>query len=136
MFCAYNTVVIDRSRNADVSSLFILAFSFVASSTPLRFSSFIEKSLLLIHKKGVGACFSAYPGTTGLRIASPHRIDNAVSPRQHGLYIIMYIETHHVTLRLSSVCCGFGICEVRCSQRQTFENVFLIYMTARFTPKG
>ena len=41
-------------------------------------------------------------------------------------YIIWYIEMHHVTLRLSSVCCGFGICEVRCSQRQTFENVFLI----------
>ena len=40
----------------------------------------------MIHKKGVGVCFSAHPGTTGLRIASPHRIDNAVSPRQHGLY--------------------------------------------------
>ena len=51
--------------------------------------------------------FSAYPGTTGLRIASPHRIDNAVSPRQYELYInVRYIETHHVDASLSSVCCG------------------------------
>ena len=41
-----------------------------------------------IHKKGVGACSSVHPGTLGLRIASPHRIDNAVSPRQHELYNI------------------------------------------------
>lgn len=28
-------------------------------------------------KKGVGVCSSAHPGALGLRIASPHRIDNA-----------------------------------------------------------
>ena len=40
----------------------------------------------MIHKKGVGVCFSAHPGTTGLRIASPHRIDNAVSPKYNNVY--------------------------------------------------
>ena len=67
----------------------------------------------MIHKKGVGVCFFAHPGILGLRIASPHRIDNAVSPRQHGLYIIMYIETHHVTPRLSSVCCGYEVAKFK-----------------------
>ena len=43
-----------------------------------------------IYKKGVGVCFYAHPGTTGLRIASPHRIDNAVSPRQYELYKKVY----------------------------------------------
>ena len=42
----------------------------------------------LVYKKGVGALSLAHPGTTGSRIASPHRIDNAVSPRQYELYII------------------------------------------------
>jgi len=38
-------------------------------------------------------------------LPTSHRIDNAVSPRQHELYNLRYIETHHVTLRLSSACC-------------------------------
>ncbi len=58
-----------------------------------------------IYKKGVGVCFYAHPGTTGLRIASPHRIDNAVSPRQYELYKFRYIETHYVDDSLSSACC-------------------------------
>ena len=46
-------------------------------------------------------------------------------------YIIRYIETHHVDVSLSSACCGSRVCEVRYAQRQTSENVFLIYKTAR-----
>ena len=34
----------------------------------------------LTHKKGAGVCSFAHPGILGLRIASPHRIDNAYQP--------------------------------------------------------
>ena len=46
-------------------------------------------------------------------------------------YIIRYIETHHVDVSLSSACCRDGSCEVHEPQRQTSENVFLIYKAAR-----
>ena len=67
----------------------------------------------LTHKKGAGVCSFAHPGILGLRIASPHRIDNAVSPRQHELYKLRYIDTHHVTLWLSSVCCGYEVAKFK-----------------------
>ena len=67
----------------------------------------------LTHKKGAGVCSFAHPGILGLRIASPHRIDNAVSPRQNALYKIGYIETLNVTLRLSSVCCGYEVAKFK-----------------------
>ena len=67
---------------------------------------------------------------------NPHRIDNAVSPRQNELYKLRYIETLHVDVSLSSVCCGSGICEILDAQRQTFENVFLIYKAARSPTEG
>ena len=59
----------------------------------------------MIHKKGVGVCFSAHPGTVGSRIALSHRIDNAVSPRQHGLYINKVYRNVPRDASLSSVCC-------------------------------
>ena len=65
-----------------------------------------------------------------------HRIDNAVSPRQNELYIIRYIDTLHVTLRCHLSVVSVRGCEVRDAQRQTFENVFLIYMTARSPTAG
>ena len=51
-------------------------------------------------------------------------------------YINRYIETHYVTLRCHLSAVEIGTCEIHDPQRQTFENVFLIYKTARFTPKG
>ena len=84
-----------------------------------------------IYKKGVGVCFFAYPGSIGSRIASPHRIDNAVSPRQHELYIINVYR--YAPRDASVVICllWLGICEIHRAQRQTFENVFFIYEIAR-----
>ena len=66
----------------------------------------------------------------GLRIASPHRIDNAVSPRLHELYYLVYRNAprRHFGCHLPVVV--FGICEILDTQRQTFENVFFIYMAA------
>jgi len=34
-------------------------------------------------KKGVGVCSQPIPGTQALALPNPHRIDNAVSPRQY-----------------------------------------------------
>ena len=51
-------------------------------------------------------------------------------------YIIRYIETHHVDVSLSSACCRDGSCEVHEPQRQTSENVFLIYKAARHPSQG
>jgi hypothetical protein len=89
----------------------------------------------LTHKKGAGVCFSAHPGSTGSRIASPHRIDNAVSPRQYELYIIKVYRNAPRDASVVICLLWLGICEIRRAQRQTFENVFLIYKTARFAPK-
>ena len=66
-----------------------------------------------------------------LALPKPHRIDNAVSPRQYELYNKRYIETHYVTLRCHLSVVVLRICEIRDAQRQTSENVFLIYKTAR-----
>jgi len=98
--------------------------------------------LIVVHKrpitkKGVGAVLQPILGTQALALPHPHRLDNAVSPRQNELYnIIRYIETLHADVSLSSACCRLGSCKVRALQRQTSENVFLIYKTARFTSLG
>jgi len=60
-----------------------------------------------------------------LALPKPHRIDNAVSPRQNELYL-KYIDTLHVTPRCHLSVVVLRICEIRDSQRQTLENVFLI----------
>ena len=80
--------------------------------------------------------FSAHSGTLGLRIASPHRIDNAVSPRQYELYIIKVYRNAPRDASVVICLLWLGICEIRRAQRQTFENVFFIYKTARFTHYG
>ena len=43
----------------------------------------------------------------------------------------MYIETHYVTPRCHLSVVALDFWEVHDSQRQTFENVFLIYKAAR-----
>ena len=41
-------------------------------------------------KKGVGVCFFAHPGLTGLRIAQSHRIDNAEAHASTDYINIVY----------------------------------------------
>ena len=65
-----------------------------------------------------------------LALPKPHRIDNAVSPRQNELYIKRYIDTLNVDARCHLSVVVLRICEIRDSQRQTSENVFLIYKIA------
>jgi hypothetical protein len=50
----------------------------------------------LVYKKGVGAVLLPILRAQAFALPHLHRIDNAVSPRQNGLYIIRYIETLHV----------------------------------------
>ena len=61
-------------------------------------------------------------GLQAFALPFPHRIDNADSPRQHGLYKYKYIETYLTqTSRCHlSVVGNWRVCEVRSPQRQTF----------------
>ena len=54
-------------------------------------------------------CLFFCPSWTRRLSHCPHHTGQTtpVSPRQHGLYNIRYIETHHADASLSSVCCGF-----------------------------
>ena len=70
-------------------------------------------------------------------LPTSHRIDNAEAHARTDYIINMYIETYQT----QTPCCHLPavmlrVCEVLGSQRQTFENVFLIYKTARFHPSG
>ena len=73
-----------------------------------------------------------------LALPTPHRIDNAVSPRQHELYINNKVYRNAPRRRFGChlPVVVFGICEILDTQRQTFENVFLIYKTARSPATG
>ena len=62
-----------------------------------------------------------------LALPTPHRIDNAVSPRQYELYINnVYRNALTQTLRCHLSVVVLGICEILDTQRQTFENVFSV----------
>ncbi len=86
----------------------------------------------LVYKKGVGAVLLPILDSQAFALPTSHRIDNAVSPRQNGLYINkVYRNAPRRRLGCHLPVVMLRSCEVRESQRQTFENVFLITKTAR-----
>ena len=86
-----------------------------------------------ITKKGVGAVLPPILEPKAFALPTSHRIDNAVSPRQNELYIIkVYRNAPRRRFGCHLPAVMLRVCEVLGSQRQTFENVFLIYKTVHY----
>ena len=81
---------------------------------------------------------SAHPGAKGLRIAhiTQDRQRSSAHASTDYILLIMYRNALHGRLGCHLPAVMLRVCEVLGSQRQTFENVFLIYKTARFHPSG
>ena len=80
----------------------------------------------------MSVCSSAHPGFVGLRIAliTQDRQRSSAHASTNTIYN-KYIETYYVTLRCHLPAVMIGVCEVHEPQRQTSENVLLIYKIAR-----
>ena len=83
-------------------------------------------------QKGVGVCSSAHPEIVGSRIALSTQDRQRQLAHASTDYIIKVYRNalrRRLGCHLSVV--EIGTCEIHDSQRQTFENVFLIYKIAR-----
>ena len=91
----------------------------------------------LRHKKGVGVCSLPILDTQALALPNSHRIDNAHQPTPART---IYYKVYRNALRRRFGChlpaVSLRICEIRVSQRQTFENVFPYNKTARLPTAG
>ena len=99
--------------------------------TPLTWHLIVSFRLTYDTKKAQVSVLLPILEPKAFALPTSHRIDNAVSPRQNELYIIkVYRNAPRRRFGCLLPAVMLRVCEVLGSQRQTFENVFLIYKTA------